>query len=98
MRVVNTTDDKLAVGATFLHTFTVLDIDGALVADPTLTVAIEQPDGTITVQTVGDGVLTAITPSGTYTITFVTALVGDYFVRIQPTRGDWYTIYVPVGE
>lgn len=98
MRLVNTTEDKLAVGATFLHTFTVLDATGVIAADPTLSLSIEHPDGSTTIHVIGDGTLTATTPAGTYTITLLTALIGDYFVRIQPTRGDWYTIYVPVGE
>jgi hypothetical protein len=98
MRTIDTTDNKLAVGATYLHTFTVLDADNALVADPTLALSVEHPDGSTTSHAIGDGTLTATTPAGTYSITLLTALVGDYFVQIQPTRGDWYTIYVPVGE
>ena len=96
MKKVDTVADMIVNGETFQYKFTITDDDGVLIADSGVTLFIELYDGTTDIEAIGS-VLT--TPStGVFLIDYPTTMVGDLYITIKASDGNWEVIYIPVGE
>ena len=80
------------------YQFTIVDVNGDLVADSSLVVRETTPAGVIVDHTLisGGTIVTATTPAGTYNIDATVDEKGEWLFRIISSFGDTHTILVPV--